>query len=76
MANGMGDLQKGERYGVVHILLHAIAELVSRYCNMDYVMSSTLTLAQQIMPLVLAYNIACQWGYEFFDRLQEYPPHL
>ncbi|EKM48959.1 uncharacterized protein PHACADRAFT_33683 [Phanerochaete carnosa HHB-10118-sp] len=44
LPNGVGDLQKGERY-----------------CNMDFISMSVLSLFSKRGLTVLSYNIACQW---------------
>ncbi|KIP01514.1 hypothetical protein PHLGIDRAFT_80473 [Phlebiopsis gigantea 11061_1 CR5-6] len=59
LPNGVGDLQKGERY-----------------CNMDYIVASTLSLVEKYPPLVLSYDIACQWSIHLRERLAAFPAHL
>ncbi|KAF8125542.1 hypothetical protein K438DRAFT_1535231, partial [Mycena galopus ATCC 62051] len=54
-ANGMGDLQVGERY-----------------CNLDFLLLSTL-VGFLLMWLVTSYNIACQYGVGFWDRMLQFP---
>ncbi|KAK7030436.1 hypothetical protein VNI00_014007 [Paramarasmius palmivorus] len=54
-ANGMGDLQKGERY-----------------INMDCIVLMSLA-ACGLMVLYVTYDIACQWGIKFFERMSRRP---
>ncbi|KAJ7152679.1 hypothetical protein C8R43DRAFT_886109 [Mycena crocata] len=53
--NGLGDLQRGERY-----------------CNMDFILASAL-FNTIIFYLILSYDIACQYGRNFFSRMQKLP---
>ncbi|KAK7045518.1 hypothetical protein VNI00_007350 [Paramarasmius palmivorus] len=55
--NGMGDLQKGERY-----------------INMDCIFLMTL-ISCGVMVLYVTYDIACQWGIKFFERMSKRPSH-
>ena len=46
---------------------------VSSYCNMDYIVGSALKLmaaAGMLPPLVLSYDIVCQWALKFLERLR------
>ncbi|KAF7792933.1 hypothetical protein EIP86_004036 [Pleurotus ostreatoroseus] len=47
-----------------------------RYCNMDYIVASTLSIIGPQGPLVLSYDIACQWAKYLRERLREFPDHL
>ncbi|KAF7799366.1 hypothetical protein EIP86_010598 [Pleurotus ostreatoroseus] len=47
-----------------------------RYCNMDYIVASTLSILKPEGPQVLSYDIACQWTKYLCERLQEFPEHL
>ncbi|KAJ7136981.1 hypothetical protein C8R44DRAFT_552414, partial [Mycena epipterygia] len=57
-ANGIGDLQLGERY-----------------CNMDFIMASVL-LNEILFYLILSYDIACQYGKNFWTRMAALPKWL
>ncbi|KAF7324472.1 CxC2 domain-containing protein [Mycena kentingensis (nom. inval.)] len=59
--NGVGDLQKGERY-----------------INMDYMLWKSLTLAgyENLVDIVVSYDIACQWSKNVWVRLAKYEPEL
>ncbi|KAF9072844.1 hypothetical protein BDP27DRAFT_1216848, partial [Rhodocollybia butyracea] len=52
LPNGIGDLQKGERY-----------------CNMDYIFAQAVKGLDCM--IILSYDIACQWGRNFWVRLEE-----
>ncbi|KAJ7863880.1 hypothetical protein B0H13DRAFT_1899409 [Mycena leptocephala] len=53
--NGIGDLQKGERY-----------------CNMDFILFSAL-LNTLLFYLILSYDIACQYGKNFWTQMRGLP---
>lgn len=46
-----------------------------RYCNMDFIILSTL-VAIQLIYLVISYDIACQWSKNLKTRAGKYPPAL
>ncbi|KAG2138407.1 uncharacterized protein EDB93DRAFT_1242105 [Suillus bovinus] len=52
LANGVGDLQKGEKCVVLSLYII--------YINMDYLIFSAL-LAFTVTMINISYNIACQW---------------
>ncbi|KAF8122730.1 hypothetical protein K438DRAFT_2004166 [Mycena galopus ATCC 62051] len=54
-ANGIGDLQLGERQ-----------------CNMDFILLSSL-LNIILFYLILSYDIACQYGKNFWSRMESLP---
>ncbi|KAF8209183.1 hypothetical protein K438DRAFT_1572996 [Mycena galopus ATCC 62051] len=54
-ANGIGDLQLGERC-----------------CNMDFILLSSL-LNIILFYLILSYDIACQYGKNFWSRMESLP---
>ena len=62
---GVVDLQKGERYSVLCLILfpHSLTN-VFRYCNIDYTVALTLAddINAGIMDVVLTYDIGCQWN--------------
>lgn len=47
-----------------------------RYCNMDYIVLSTLMRRTGITPLVISYDIACQWSIHLEERVKQFPAHL
>ncbi|KAF7795842.1 hypothetical protein EIP86_007009 [Pleurotus ostreatoroseus] len=47
-----------------------------RYCNIDYIVISALKALGALPPLVLSYDIVCQWAIYFFSRISTYPEHL
>ncbi|KAL0948674.1 hypothetical protein HGRIS_010475, partial [Hohenbuehelia grisea] len=46
-----------------------------RYCNVDYVVLSTL-IGVHALLLVLSYDIACQWLKRLSTRIKAYPPTM
>ena len=70
--NGVGDLQKGERYVwfSVQPAVHSSQSL--RYVNMDYLFISTLRHSADIVELVVSYDIVCQWSRNFWERMAVY----
>ncbi|KAI0070972.1 hypothetical protein K474DRAFT_1561156, partial [Panus rudis PR-1116 ss-1] len=59
LRNGVGDLQKGERY-----------------CNMDYILASALSLLPDELRGVISYDIVCAWVKHWLERLSRLPEHL
>ncbi|KAJ7699410.1 hypothetical protein B0H16DRAFT_1749444 [Mycena metata] len=57
--NGVGDLQKGERY-----------------INMDYMFWKSLEGYDDLVQLVVSYDIVCQWRINIWRRLVKYKPVL
>ncbi|KAJ7909356.1 hypothetical protein B0H13DRAFT_1616599, partial [Mycena leptocephala] len=57
--NGVGDLQKGERY-----------------INMDYMLWKSLQGYDDLVQLVVSYDIVCQWRINIWRRLKKYKPEL
>ncbi|KAK7050311.1 CxC2 domain-containing protein [Favolaschia claudopus] len=57
--NGVGDLQKGERY-----------------INMDYMLWKSLEGYDELMLIVLSYDIVCQWSINLWPRLLSYSPEF
>ena len=47
-----------------------------RYCNMDYIVASTLKILGIIPRLVISYEIVCQWALRFLERILLFPPHV
>jgi hypothetical protein len=46
-----------------------------RYCNMDYLVFSSLQSADRL-PLVLSYDISCQYSKRVWSRMNKLPPSL
>ncbi|TDL19767.1 hypothetical protein BD410DRAFT_751691, partial [Rickenella mellea] len=46
-----------------------------RYCNMDYVVLSTLS-GTTVKKLILSYDIACQWFKNLHSRISAYPEKM
>jgi hypothetical protein len=75
--NGMGDLQKGERYtlffvffsGQILILICAI-----RYANMDWIFACILRHKDPRLRKIISYDIVCQWWVNLKKRLKKLPP--
>ncbi|KAF7322737.1 hypothetical protein HMN09_00052600 [Mycena chlorophos] len=57
LPNGVGDLQRGERYA-----------------NIDYIFASAMRHISKLLPLVISYDIACQWSKSLRARLLLLPP--
>ncbi|KAF7373737.1 hypothetical protein MSAN_00584800 [Mycena sanguinolenta] len=57
--NGVGDLQKGERY-----------------INMDYMLWKSLQGYDDLIQLIVSYDIVCQWSINIWRRLARYKPEL
>ncbi|KAJ6494502.1 hypothetical protein C8R45DRAFT_1135355 [Mycena sanguinolenta] len=57
--NGVGDLQKGERY-----------------INMDYILWKSLDGYDDLVQLIVSYDIVCQWSINIWVRLARYKPEL
>ncbi|KAJ7303696.1 hypothetical protein DFH08DRAFT_721911, partial [Mycena albidolilacea] len=57
-ANGMGDLQVGERYS-----------------NPDFLLLSAL-VTFAMWYICVSYDIACQYGKAFWERMQKFPEHM
>ncbi|KAH7904648.1 hypothetical protein BJ138DRAFT_1018848, partial [Hygrophoropsis aurantiaca] len=62
-----------------HILVrpNGVADLQKgeRYCNMDYILLSTL-VGVNCLLLFLTYDIACQYHKRLETRIQEFPPNM
>ena len=71
-AQGLGDLQKGERYVIKFLTalnMYAYG-LYRRYANMDYIFFSAI-LGITLLFLTVSYDIACQWKRNLFKRMQK-----
>lgn len=73
--NGVGDLQKGERY--VSCPRGPDMPLISfgyRYINMDYIFASILRHKDVRLLKIISYDIVCQWWKSLKKRLMALPP--
>ena len=71
--NGLGDLQKGERYlnrFFVILVLNPV-----RYANMDFIVLSSMS-GSQVPLLTLSYDIACQWSRNIKKRMSQLPSFM
>ncbi|KAJ6476013.1 hypothetical protein C8R47DRAFT_1178917 [Mycena vitilis] len=50
-------------------------QLGERYCNMDFILMSAL-LRSVVLYLILSYDIACQYGKNFWTRMESIPEPL
>lgn len=73
---GIGDLQKGERY-VGCFLKQFLTDiwLVRSYTNMDYILLSSI-IGIMALFLAVSYDIACQWQITLPKRLESMPERL
>ncbi|KIL68676.1 hypothetical protein M378DRAFT_184632 [Amanita muscaria Koide BX008] len=46
-----------------------------RYCNVDYVLLSSL-VGLALLRIVITYDIACQWSKNFLRRMELFPSHM
>ncbi|KAF8144237.1 hypothetical protein K438DRAFT_1632149 [Mycena galopus ATCC 62051] len=63
--NGMGNLQKGERYGFSQS---------SKFANIDYIFGSILRHKDPHLRKIISYNIVCQWWKHLVERMEKLPP--
>jgi hypothetical protein len=76
LPNGMGDLQKGERYANIFSCCRCWQLIGSaRYANMDFMFLSSVA-GSAIKSIIIPYDIACQWGHNFFSCMANMPQHL
>lgn len=74
--NGAGDLQKGEKYVVLTLLVFSSADFVPcRYCNVDFIIFAAL-IGVNLLRIILTYDIACQWSTNFRKRMEEFPEEM
>jgi len=75
--NGMGDLQKGERYAAQSFYLFSYLLWCFRYANMDYLFFASL-VGITLRMIIISYDIACQWGSRLTTRMNapSLPPML
>jgi hypothetical protein len=72
----MGDLQKGERYANIFSCRRCWQLIGSaRYANMDFMFLSSVA-GSAIKSIIISYDIACQWGHNFFSCMANMPQHL
>jgi len=72
---GVGDLQKGERLVVNYSVRLAMLTLMVRYINMDYLFFLSLK-GDDELPLVVSYDIACQWFKYLRERMDNYSEYI
>ena len=72
--NGLGDLQRGERYVIGYNLRNALAERLPRQCNVDYVLLAAL--AGVVLRMLITYDLACQFFKSFWTRMLGLPPAM
>lgn len=75
-ANGIGDLQKGERY--VYGFFRTISSgslMFDRQCNVDYVFLSSVK-GIKVLYIVISYDVICQWGVHFWTRMRKMKAEL
>jgi Kyakuja-Dileera-Zisupton transposase len=74
--NGLGNLQKGERYDVSSLFqLVMDPNPYNSYANMDFIVFYTL-LWIIMTPLVVSYDIACQWSRNLRSRMLRLPQEM
>jgi hypothetical protein len=54
------------------VLIELILKKISSYCNMDFILFSSI-LNYIVFYLILSYDIACQYGKNFWTRMQLLP---
>ena len=73
--NGLGDLQKGERY-VSHLIFIVLsAHYIHRYANMDFIIFSAI-LGTFMLALTISYDICCQWSRNVAKRVPQLPSFM
>jgi hypothetical protein len=72
---GMGDLQKGERYVNFPASDTSPIDGSFRYCNMDYLFTSSIQGAG-LQLITVSYDVACQWFVRFWRRVPFLPHSL
>ena len=71
--NGVGDLQKGERYGFFACMAGiGLPDVCGRYLNMDYMLFMSM-LGSLLLWLFISYDIACQWYKNLWTRMEIFP---
>jgi len=74
--NGAGDLQKGEKYVFLILLVFPCTDLVPfRYCNVDFIIFAALT-GITLLWIILTYDITCQWSTKFQKHMEEFPEEM
>lgn len=72
MKNGVGDLQRGERYVCVCSVAQQ-SQTFPRYIHTDYIVTSVLK-DTRIRDILISYDIACKWSINHLQRLSENHP--
>ena len=57
---------------LVYFALGSSLIIVSRYCNMDYIVLSTLA-GIKLPQVTISYDIGCQWSRNLQRCMEEYP---
>jgi hypothetical protein len=73
--NGIGDLQRDERYVAVAGETTSTNERIHSYVNMDFLVFSSI-LNTIILFLILSYNTACQYCKHFWERMKGLPEEM
>jgi hypothetical protein len=73
--NGVGDLQKGEKYALFLMFMKSGFIYTCRYCNMDFIVLSTLA-GVKLPCVVLPYDIGCQYSKSFMCHMEEFPDDM
>ena len=74
MKNGVGDLQRGERFVFACSLLRTFLKS-PRYINTDYIIASVLK-GVAVHDVVISYDIACKWSIHHLERFSLNHPDL
>ena len=78
LPNGVGNLQKGERFVGMDFMSHFLRAFLCciRYANMDYVFGSAISLFRQ-PTIIVGYDISCQWHANLLKRIEsDWPEEL
>ena len=43
---------------------------------MDFIVATALKIYGELPPLVISYDIVCQWALRFLERIRNFPVHL
>ena len=77
LANGVGDLQKGERYVLsASLTTNGILTHSFSYCNMDFILWSAMVLLDPALDKLSSYDINCQFSQHIRERIDRLPSHL
>jgi hypothetical protein len=73
-AESLVDLQKGERYVILHTSIITLLMYFDSYANVDLAFWGGLRGVKT--NVVNGYDIACQWSKHLFERATKMPIHL